>query len=157
MFPKPPPMSCVTKRSLSIPTRSAGAIQIAPDAGHLVVAVERPLARALVVLDERAGALERRRGEAVEVEPLDLHDVVGLGERRVDVAPVEDARPDDVRARVVVEDRLVLQRLLRVDEHGQRVVLDLDSSAASRASSRVAAQTAATGSPMCRTLPTASA
>ena len=86
------------------------------DPGHLVVAVDRPLARALVVLDERARALERRRGEAVEVEPLDLHDVVRLGERRVDVAPLEDARPDDVRARVVVEDDLVLQRLLAVGE-----------------------------------------
>ena len=62
----------------------------------------------------------------MEVEPVDLHDVVGLGERRVDVAPVEDARPDDVRARVVVQDDLVLQRLLGVDEHGERVVLDLD-------------------------------
>ncbi len=96
------------------------------DAGHLVIAVERPLAGALVVLDERAGALERRRREAVEVELVDLHDVVGLGERGVDVAPVEDARPDDVRAGVVVEDHLVLQRLRRVDENRQLVVLDLD-------------------------------
>ncbi len=96
------------------------------DAGHLVVARERPLARALVVLDERAGALERRRREAVEVELVDLHDVIRLGERRVDVAPVEDARPDDVRAGVVVEDDLVLQRLGGVGEYGERVVLDLD-------------------------------
>ena len=97
-----------------------------PDAGHLVVARERPLARALVVLDERSGALERRRREAVEVEPVDLHDVIRLGERGVDVAPVEDARPHDVRAGVVVEHDLVLQRLLGVDEHRERVVLDLD-------------------------------
>ena len=96
------------------------------DAGHLVVAVERPLRGALVVLHERARALERRRREAVEVELVDLHDVVGLGERGVDVAPVEDARPDDVRAGVVVEDHLVLQRLLRVDEDRELVVLDLD-------------------------------
>ena len=97
-----------------------------PDAGHLVVARERPLARALVVLDERTGAFERRRREAVEVEPVDLHDVIRLGERGVDVAPVEDTRPHDVRAGVVVEHDLVLQRLLRVDQHRQRVVLDLD-------------------------------
>ncbi len=96
------------------------------DAGHLVVAVERPLAGASLVLDERAGAFERRRAEAVEVEPLDLHDVVGLGERLVDVAPVEDAGPDDVRAGLVVEDHLVLGGLLGVDENRQRVVLDLD-------------------------------
>ena len=96
------------------------------DARHLVVAVQRPLGRALVVLDERARALERRRGEAVEVQPLDLDHVVGLGERLVDVAPVEDPRPHGVGAGVVVKDRLVLQRLLGVDENRQRVVLDLD-------------------------------
>ena len=62
----------------------------------------------------------------MEVELVDLHDVIGLGERRVDVPPVEDTRPDDVRAGVVVEDDLVLQRFLGVDEHGQLVVLDLD-------------------------------
>ena len=96
------------------------------DAGHLVVAVERPLRGAPVVLDERAGALERGRREAMEVQAVDLHHVVGLGQRLVDVAPLEDAGPDDVGARVVVEDDLVLQRLLGLDEHRQRVVRDLD-------------------------------
>ena len=62
----------------------------------------------------------------MEVELVDLHDVIGLGECRVDVPPVEDTRPDDVRAGVVVEDDLVLQRFLGVDEHGKLVVLDLD-------------------------------
>ena len=109
-----------------MPVRSAGAIQIAPMPGIWWLHVQRPLARALVVLDEGARALERRRGEAVEVQALDLHDVVGLGERGVDVAPVEDPRPDDVRARVVVEHGLVLQRLLGVDEDRQLVVHDLD-------------------------------
>src|SRR5262249_58977769 len=41
------------------------------DAGHLVVAVDRPLAGAAVVLDEAARALERRRREAVEGEELE--------------------------------------------------------------------------------------
>ena len=62
----------------------------------------------------------------MEVEALDLHDVVGLGECRVHVTPVEHARPDDVRPRVVVEHDLVLQRLLGVGENRQRLVLDLD-------------------------------
>ena len=70
-----------------------------PDPGHLVVAVQRPLRRAAVVLDEGARAFERRRGEAVEVEAVDLDDVVGLGQRLVEVAPLEGPRPDDVRAR----------------------------------------------------------
>jgi hypothetical protein len=87
-------------------------------AGHLVVAGERPLPRSSVVLDECARALERSRREAMEVQPVDLHHVVGLGERLVDVSPVEDTRPDDVRAGLVVEDDLVLQRLLGSDENG---------------------------------------
>ena len=96
------------------------------DARHLVVAVERPLAGAALVLDERARALERRRAEAVEVELVDRDDVVGLGLRRLPVAPVEDAAPDDVRAGLLVHHDLVLDRLARVDEHVERLVLDLD-------------------------------
>ena len=34
LLPKPPPMSCVTKRSLSIPTRIAGPIMIAANPGN---------------------------------------------------------------------------------------------------------------------------
>ena len=97
------------------------------DAGHLVVAVQRELAGAAVVLDERGRALERRRREPVEVELLDLHDLVRGLQRAVDVAPVERARPDDVRARVLVEDRrAVVLRRAGVDEHVERLVLDLD-------------------------------
>ena len=73
------------------------------EAGELVVRVHRPLARAAVVLDERAVALERRRVEAVEVELVDRDDVVGLGERRVDVAPLPDARVREVAAALLVE------------------------------------------------------
>ena len=95
------------------------------DTGHLVVAVHRPLARAAVVLDEAARALERRGREAVEVQPLDLHDLVGLGDGALEVAPVEDALPHDVRAGVVMQDHLVSERGLTVDEGGQRLVVDL--------------------------------
>ena len=97
------------------------------DARHLVVAVHRPLPRAAVELDEAARALERRRGEAVEVELLDPDDPVGLGDRALPVAPVEHALPDDVRAGVLVEDRRI--RILRapgVDQRVERLVLDLD-------------------------------
>ena len=96
-------------------------------AGHLVVRVDRELLGAAVVLDERGRALERRGGEAVEVELVDPDHAVGGLQRAVDVAPVERARPDDVRAGVLVEDRRVrVLRLARVDEHRQRLVLDLD-------------------------------
>ena len=49
------------------------------------------------------------------MESLDPHDVIGLGERGVEVAPVEDTRPDRVRARILVEDDLILERLFRVE------------------------------------------
>ena len=88
-------MSWVTKRSLSIPTRSAGAIQIAPTPGiwwlQWIVHSRCP-----VVLDERARALERRRREAVEVELLDRDDVVGLGHRRSQSPQSKTPVPDDV-------------------------------------------------------------
>ena len=98
-----------------------------PDPRHLVVAVQRPLGRAAVVLDERAGALQRRGGEAMEIEAVDLDDVVGLGQRLVEVAPLEGPRPDDVRAGFVMEDgRAGLDRCDRVEDRLERLVLDLD-------------------------------
>jgi hypothetical protein len=91
-----------------------------------VVAVERPLPGRLLVLDERARALERGRAEAVKVELLDRHDPVGLRLRGLPVAPVEDTAPDGVRAGVVVEDGRVLHGFAGVDEDVERLVLDLD-------------------------------
>ena len=73
------------------------------EAGELVVRVDRPLAGAAVELDEGAVALERRRVEAVEVELADLHDLVRLGERGVEVAPLVDARPREVAAGLLVQ------------------------------------------------------
>ena len=61
------------------------------------------------------------------MEPVDPDDVVGLLQRGLEVAPVELARPDEVRAGLVVEDAGVLvERMLRVDDDGERLVLDLD-------------------------------
>ena len=63
----------------------------------------------------------------MEVELVDLHDPVGLGERGVEVAPLVDALPHEVRAGVVVEHRRVgVLRLARVDERVERLVVDLD-------------------------------
>ena len=47
LLPKPPPMSCVTMRSLSVPTRIAGAIMITANPGNwlLVVIVHCPVPR----------------------------------------------------------------------------------------------------------------
>jgi hypothetical protein len=81
-------------RSLSRPT---------PIAGELVVAVDRPLPGAAVVLHECGVELERRRVEAVEVQLADAHDVIGLGEGAVDVAPVVDAAPALVAADLLVD------------------------------------------------------
>ena len=93
--------------------------------GELVVRRDRPLAGAAVELDERAVELERGRVEAVEVELGDRHDVVGLGERRVDVSPLPDARVGHVAAAFLVEDgRAVLERLPGVDDDVERLVVD---------------------------------
>ena len=97
------------------------------EAGELVVRVDRPLPCSAVVLDERAVAFERRRVEAVEVELVDLDDLVRLGERLVEVAPLVHALPHEVAAGVVVQDRCVgLERLACIDERVQRLVFDLD-------------------------------
>ena len=96
--------------------------------GELVVRVHRPLAGAAVVLDHRAARLERGRGEAVEVEPLDPDDVVGLLERGLEVAPVELARTrsGSSRPRRGGAAASVVERVLRVDDDGERLVVDLD-------------------------------
>ena len=75
------------------------------EAGELVVRVDRPLPRAAVVLDDCAARLQRSRGEAMEVQSLDPHDLVGLGERGVVVAVVEVPLPDRVVRDLLVELR----------------------------------------------------
>ena len=98
-------MSCVTKRSLSSPRAHRRPHHDRGEARELVVRVDRPLPDAAVVLDERAVALERRRVEPVEMQLVDLHDLVGLGERGVEVAPLVDAVPHQVAAGVLVDRR----------------------------------------------------
>jgi hypothetical protein len=100
---------------------------IAAKPGELVVGVDRPLAGAAVVLDERAVAFQRGRVEAVEVELRDLDHPVGLGEGGIEVAPLVDALPGEIRARLVVEDRCVVaERLAGVGHRRQRLVVHLD-------------------------------
>ena len=95
------------------------------EAGELVVREHRPLPGAAVVLDEGAVALERRRVEAVEVQLVDRDDVIGLGERRVDVAPLPDARVRQVAAALLVQHgRPVGERLAGVDDDVERLVVD---------------------------------
>ncbi len=61
------------------------------------------------------------------MELVDLDHLVGLGDRAVEVAPIEDARPDDVGAGLLVEHRRIgALRLARIDEDVQRLVFDLD-------------------------------
>ena len=60
------------------------------------------------------------------MQPFDADDVVRIFKGGVEVAPVEDTRPDRVRARVVVQHNFVLERLLPVEHVWKRLVLDLD-------------------------------
>ena len=124
------------------------------EAGELVVRSGSSTARCRgCTRRARPLRLERRRREAVEVQPLDPDDLVGLGERRVVVAPVERRR---ARSRSSRPPRAGAARPRPARARGRRARASgsystSTSSAASRASSRVAATTAATGSPTWRT------
>ena len=87
---------------------------------HLRGARDGELAGAVV--GDHAARLDRRARGAV-VDEAALHDDVRVRERRLDVAA---QRPlvNLVRAEVVVHERGALERLLRVDDRGQRVVVD---------------------------------
>ena len=129
------------------------------EAGELVVREDRPLPGAAVVLDERAVALERGRVEAVEVQLGDLHDVVGLRERRPASCPTRRRPPrrGSCRRRCGSTARSSSSARRASVITGSGSYSTSTSSAASRASSRVSATTIATGSPTNRTRPTASA
>ena len=63
----------------------------------------------------------------MEVELLDLHDLVGLGERSVEVAPLVGAFPHQVPAGVLVDrGRAGIERVARIRDRRDRLVLDLD-------------------------------
>ena len=118
-------MSCVTKRSLSS-VRSAGAIQIAAHSGHPGGCGGESTRRCPCRIRRRRPrirAASRRSGGKWSFSILTTWSASASA---WSACPVEDARPDDVRACVVVEHRLVLERLLGVGEDGQRVVVDLD-------------------------------
>jgi hypothetical protein len=93
---------------------------------HLVVRVDLDHLGAGVPVDHRGAALERRRGDAMEVETVDPHDVVGVLERPVDVPVVVHAVPHDVASDLLVEHGGVgVGRGHRVDHGWKRLVLDL--------------------------------
>ena len=63
----------------------------------------------------------------MEVQLVDLHDLVGLGERGVEIAPLVRAVPHQVAARILVDRRdTVVLRPARVGDGVERLVLDLD-------------------------------
>ena len=127
LLPKPPPMSWVTKRSLSSGTRSAGPIQIAATPGiwWLQWIVNWPVPRSYSTsAAEHSSGVEEKRSKC---SSLILTTRSAAFSAPSTSPQSNDARPDDVRAGVVVEDRGVLVlRAARVDEHVERLVLDLD-------------------------------
>ena len=90
------------------------------------VGVDGEAAGALVVLGDRAHGLQRLPARAVPAQPVP-DDHVGPGEVAVDVAEVEAALVGAVRLQRLVHQRGPGgQRALRIGDHGQRLVLDLD-------------------------------
>ena len=79
-----------------------------------------------VPLADHAEGLERVGAEAVPAELLGDH-VSGVFERRVDVAPGEDALEHHVGAVLVEHARAIgRERRVCVGDRGQRIVLDVD-------------------------------
>ena len=157
MLPKPPPMSFVTKRSLSSPVRSAGAIQIAPMPGiwWLQWSVHCP-----VGFSYSTTAPEHSSG--VELKRWKWSSLIVTIRSASAFAPSQSPQSKTPLQTVFVPasscmtvSSLTASRASTSTSSGSYSTST--SSAASRASSRVAAHTAATGSPMNRTLPTASA
>ena len=157
MLPKPPPMSFVTKRSLSIPVRSAGAIQIAPTPGiwwlQWSVHSSVPLSYSTSAPAHSSGVDEKRwkwrrsifttwsaSASAVSTSPHS---------KTPDQTTLEPASSCNTTS--------FFSDSSASTSTGSSSYTTSTSSAASRASSRVEAHTAATGSPMWRTRPTASA
>jgi len=79
-----------------------------------------PLPGRALVLDDCPAALDRSRREPVKVKLVDSEDAVGGGERAVHVAPVEAPLPDEVRARVGMQDRRV--RIVSLTPKGKELI-----------------------------------
>ena len=98
-----------------------------PEQRELVIGDDANHVRAGVPVHQHRVALDRRRRIAVEVELVDLHDVIGLLQRPIDVAVVVDPFPGDVVAKRLVEDVGVgIGGGNGIDVHRQRLVLHLD-------------------------------
>src|SRR5436309_6390133 len=70
---------------------------------------------------------QRRAGEAVEVQAIDVDDVSSVFEGAINVAVFEDAVPNAVGSGLFVQQALILQRLFTIDERVGRFVLDLQN------------------------------
>ena len=158
LLPKPPPMSWVTKRSLSSGTRSAGPIQIAATPGiwWLQWSVNWPVPRSYSTsaAEHSSGVEEKRskwsssifttRSAAFSAPSTSPQSNVPDQTTFVPASSWRSGAPSSCAVRAST-----------ITSSGSYSTST--RSAASRASSRVSATTATTGSPMWRTRPTASA
>ena len=157
MLPKPPPMSWVTKRSLSIPQRIAGAIMIAAKPGNWLLQwiVHWPVPRLYSTsAPSHSSGVELKRSKwSSEIFTM----LVGLGDRVLPASPLVHAFPDEVRPGVGMDHRRVVLERGGVGDHGQRLVVDLDELGGVARELASLGDDDATGSPTKRTRPTASA
>ncbi len=111
-----------------MPATSAKTVRIACGAWVVIQTVSLPCD--LVELGDAAAGLDRGDVDARDVDVL-LDRDLGLGEGAVGRGPVARLPVPDVVVLLVLlvgaEHRGArLERLLRIDDHGQRLVLDLD-------------------------------
>ncbi len=101
-----------------------GRQQLNADRRKRIVAPEVEALVIVVPLRDDGIVFQRRAGEAVHVQMVDVDDVRGFGESLLDVAVLEDATPDDVGPHCVVKNRAIGGRDLGVNHGLERLVVD---------------------------------
>ena len=158
LLPKPPPMSCVTKRSLSRPVRIAGPIMIAAKPGNwlFVWIVHCPVPRlnsTSAPSHSRGVELKRSKWSSL-ILTTESASAKAASTSPHSYTPLHERLPPVSSCSCGASGSSALRASTSASSGSYSTST---SSEASRASSRVSATTIATGSPTWRTLPTASA
>ena len=101
-----------------------GRQQLNADGGKRIVAPEIEALVVVVPLRDDRVVLQRRAGEAMHVQVVDVNHVRRFGERLLHLAILKHAVPHDVRPHRIVQDGLVRRRDFAIDNRIERLVID---------------------------------